>query len=214
MPTSSRIAASMCYVRLKLNPVNRISLATHPRVIECHPCASPTRRDIAAVPTLPRGATGRQSGQPKRRNPIRTRSVVVGRLRIAVLDNIAEVLAIAEGATAYCKWLIRAVAAAFFCRSSCRNLERSSPSARFFSTIAFKCLIASPKKWYRVDSSWYSVSSASVSDSNVCPRRRSPLCVSDHSIALARRALRRLSPVVSVELSSWRVHRARPFPHP
>jgi hypothetical protein len=93
----------MCYVRLKLNPVNRISLATHPRVIECHPCASPTRRDIAAVPTLQRGATGRQSGQPKRRNPIRTRSVVVGRLRIAVLDNIAEVLAIAEGATAYCK---------------------------------------------------------------------------------------------------------------
>src|ERR1700730_3803102 len=30
MPTSSRIAASMCYVRLKLNPVNRFSLATHP----------------------------------------------------------------------------------------------------------------------------------------------------------------------------------------
>lgn len=37
--------------------------------------------------------------RPKRREPVRTRSVALGRLRIAGIDNIAEALAIAEGET-------------------------------------------------------------------------------------------------------------------
>jgi hypothetical protein len=39
------------------------------------------------------------SSRPKRREPVRTRSVALGRLRIAGIDNIAETLAIAEGET-------------------------------------------------------------------------------------------------------------------
>ena len=35
--------------------------------------------------------------QPKPRSPFRTQSVDLGRVRIASIDNIAEVLAIAEG---------------------------------------------------------------------------------------------------------------------
>ena len=35
--------------------------------------------------------------RPKRRSPFQTRSVDLGRVRIASIDNIAEVLAIAEG---------------------------------------------------------------------------------------------------------------------
>jgi hypothetical protein len=37
------------------------------------------------------------SSRPKRREPLRTRSVALGQLRIAGLDDIAEALAIAEG---------------------------------------------------------------------------------------------------------------------
>jgi hypothetical protein len=37
------------------------------------------------------------SSRPKRREHFRTRSVALGQLRIAGLDNIAEALAIAEG---------------------------------------------------------------------------------------------------------------------
>lgn len=37
--------------------------------------------------------------RPKRREPVRTRSVALGRLQIAGIDNIAEALAIAEGET-------------------------------------------------------------------------------------------------------------------
>jgi len=37
------------------------------------------------------------SSRPKRRERLRTRSVVLGELRIASLDNIGEALAIAEG---------------------------------------------------------------------------------------------------------------------
>ena len=39
------------------------------------------------------------SSRPKRREPVRTRSVTLGRLRIAGIDNIAEALTIAEGET-------------------------------------------------------------------------------------------------------------------
>ena len=39
------------------------------------------------------------NSRPKRREPVRTRSVALGRLRIAGIDNIAEALAIAEGET-------------------------------------------------------------------------------------------------------------------
>ena len=39
------------------------------------------------------------SSRPKRREPVRTRSVALGRLRIAGIDNIAEALSIAEGET-------------------------------------------------------------------------------------------------------------------
>ena len=39
------------------------------------------------------------SSRPKRREPVRTRSVGLGRLRIAGIDNIAEALSIAEGET-------------------------------------------------------------------------------------------------------------------
>ena len=39
------------------------------------------------------------SSQPKRREPVRTRSVALGRLQIAGIDNIAEALSIAEGET-------------------------------------------------------------------------------------------------------------------
>jgi hypothetical protein len=39
------------------------------------------------------------SSRPKRREPVQTRSVALGRLRIAGIDNIAEALAIAEGET-------------------------------------------------------------------------------------------------------------------
>ena len=35
--------------------------------------------------------------RPKQREPFRTRSVALGRVRIADIDNIAEALAIAEG---------------------------------------------------------------------------------------------------------------------
>jgi hypothetical protein len=37
------------------------------------------------------------SGRPKRREPLRTRSVALGRVRISGIDNIGEALAIAEG---------------------------------------------------------------------------------------------------------------------
>jgi hypothetical protein len=37
------------------------------------------------------------AARPKPRSPIRTRSVDLGRARITSIDNIAEVLAIAEG---------------------------------------------------------------------------------------------------------------------
>ncbi len=37
------------------------------------------------------------TARPKRREPFRTRSVALGRVRIAGIDNIAEALAIAEG---------------------------------------------------------------------------------------------------------------------
>jgi ribbon-helix-helix CopG family protein len=36
------------------------------------------------------------TGRPKRREPVRTRSVALGRLRIAGIDNVAEALAAAE----------------------------------------------------------------------------------------------------------------------
>jgi hypothetical protein len=39
------------------------------------------------------------SSRPKQRELVRTRSVALGRLRIASIDNIAEALAIAEGET-------------------------------------------------------------------------------------------------------------------
>jgi hypothetical protein len=39
------------------------------------------------------------SSRPKRRELMRTRSVVLGRLRIAGIDNVAEALIIAEGET-------------------------------------------------------------------------------------------------------------------
>jgi hypothetical protein len=37
------------------------------------------------------------AGRPKRREPFRTQSVGLGRLRIAGIDNIGEALSIAEG---------------------------------------------------------------------------------------------------------------------
>lgn len=37
------------------------------------------------------------SGRPKRREPFRTRAVSLGRCRLGSVDNVAEVLAIAEG---------------------------------------------------------------------------------------------------------------------
>jgi hypothetical protein len=37
------------------------------------------------------------SAKPKRRAPLRTRSVALGRVRLAAIDNVAEALAIAEG---------------------------------------------------------------------------------------------------------------------
>jgi hypothetical protein len=36
------------------------------------------------------------SGRPKRREPVRTRSVALGRVRIAGIDNIGEALALSE----------------------------------------------------------------------------------------------------------------------
>ena len=39
------------------------------------------------------------SSRPKTREPVRTRSVPLGRLRIAGMDKIAEALGIAEGET-------------------------------------------------------------------------------------------------------------------
>jgi hypothetical protein len=39
------------------------------------------------------------SAPPKQRKPFRTRSVSLGKLKIPSIDNIAEVLAIAEGET-------------------------------------------------------------------------------------------------------------------
>jgi hypothetical protein len=39
------------------------------------------------------------STRPKRREPVRTRSVALGRLQIAGIDSIAEALSIAEGET-------------------------------------------------------------------------------------------------------------------
>ena len=39
------------------------------------------------------------STRPKRREPVRTRSVALVRLQIAGIDNIAEALSIAEGET-------------------------------------------------------------------------------------------------------------------
>jgi metal-responsive CopG/Arc/MetJ family transcriptional regulator len=39
------------------------------------------------------------SSRPKTREPVRTRSVALGRLRIAGVDKIAEALSIAEGET-------------------------------------------------------------------------------------------------------------------
>jgi hypothetical protein len=39
------------------------------------------------------------SGRPKRREPVRTQSVALGRVRIAGIENIGEALAIAEGET-------------------------------------------------------------------------------------------------------------------
>jgi hypothetical protein len=39
------------------------------------------------------------STRPKRREPVRTRSVALDRLQIAGIDNIAEALSIAEGET-------------------------------------------------------------------------------------------------------------------
>ena len=39
------------------------------------------------------------SSRPKRREPVRTRSVELGRLRIAGIDNVAEALSVAEGKT-------------------------------------------------------------------------------------------------------------------
>ena len=37
------------------------------------------------------------NSRPKRREPLRTKSVALGRIRIAGIDNIGEALAIAEG---------------------------------------------------------------------------------------------------------------------
>jgi hypothetical protein len=37
------------------------------------------------------------NSRPKRREPLRTQSVALGRVRIAGIDNISEALAIAEG---------------------------------------------------------------------------------------------------------------------
>jgi hypothetical protein len=37
------------------------------------------------------------SGRPKRREPVRTRSVALGRVRIGGIDNVGEALAAAEG---------------------------------------------------------------------------------------------------------------------
>jgi Ribbon-helix-helix protein, copG family len=36
-------------------------------------------------------------GRPKRREPVETRAVALGRVRLAGIDNIGEALAIAEG---------------------------------------------------------------------------------------------------------------------
>jgi len=38
-------------------------------------------------------------GRPKRREPLQTRSVALGRVRVASIDDIGEALAIAEGET-------------------------------------------------------------------------------------------------------------------
>jgi Ribbon-helix-helix protein, copG family len=37
------------------------------------------------------------AGRPKRREPVQTRSVALGRVRVAGIDNIGEALATAEG---------------------------------------------------------------------------------------------------------------------
>jgi hypothetical protein len=37
------------------------------------------------------------NSRPKRREPLRTQSVALGRIRMAGIDNISEALAIAEG---------------------------------------------------------------------------------------------------------------------
>jgi hypothetical protein len=38
-------------------------------------------------------------GRPKRREPMQTRSVALGRVRVPSIDDIGEALAIAEGET-------------------------------------------------------------------------------------------------------------------
>ena len=38
-------------------------------------------------------------GRPKRREPLQTRSVALGRVRVSSIDDIGEALAIAEGET-------------------------------------------------------------------------------------------------------------------
>ena len=38
-------------------------------------------------------------GRPKRRQPVRTRTVALGRVRIAGIDNISDALAVIEGET-------------------------------------------------------------------------------------------------------------------
>jgi len=38
-------------------------------------------------------------GRPKRREPLQTRSVALGRVRVASIDDIGEALAIADGET-------------------------------------------------------------------------------------------------------------------
>jgi hypothetical protein len=46
---------------------------------------------------LRRGLKEMKSARPKRREPLHTQAVALGRLRVDSLDNVAEALAIAEG---------------------------------------------------------------------------------------------------------------------
>ncbi len=46
---------------------------------------------------LRRGLKEMMRARPKRREPLRTQAVALGRLRIGSIDNVAEALAIAEG---------------------------------------------------------------------------------------------------------------------